>query len=85
MSDEFTDIVRLAKKATRGKWIAVGFQVENERDDLPDICNTNLDHIGCSKSQMIADADYIAAAQPKVVIEMIKELRHLRRCCGNAN
>lgn len=71
-TDDYTHLVRLARKATKGRWCAVGRQVENENDDLPDVCFVEL---GECREQDIANAEYIAAVQPRAVLAMIKKLR----------
>ena len=80
MKDEFSALERLARKATKGRWVAVTQYVENESDDLPDIvCND-----GCrgsdadSYEQRMIDAEYIAAVQPGNVLPVIEEIRRLR-------
>jgi len=80
VKDDLTYLSKLAEKATKGEWIAVGTWVENVRDDLPDIVTANHERgPNDSRSQMSADASYIAAANPQVVIGMIREIRALRR------
>lgn len=80
MKDDLTYLSKLAEKATKGEWIAVGRWVENERDDLPDIV-TNFHERGPNDGdkQMCADAEYIAAANPKTIRSMISEIRSLRK------
>lgn len=91
MSDDYTYLYNLAKKATKGQWHAVGYHVENERDDLPDICRVddvagreNPDENDDHDKQMCIDAEYIAAAQPKQILDMITEIRSLRKIIDNA-
>ena len=43
MEDDLAYIESLAKKATKGQWIAVGSWVENTSDSLPDIVCTPHD------------------------------------------
>ena len=74
-----------ANSATKGTWIAVGTWVENEIDDQPDIVCTGHDfHRGGKDSddRREKDATYIAAAQPSVIIRIIRELEILRSMTG---
>ncbi len=85
MEGDLTYIESLAKKATKGQWIAVGSWVENTSDSLPDIVCTPHDFDRGprdSLKQREMDALYIAAAQPKLILELIQELRALRRIVG---
>ncbi|WP_175898245.1 ead/Ea22-like family protein [Burkholderia cepacia] len=63
-----------AEKATKGNWINVGAWVENEHDDLKDICdcrpNGNEDY-----EQALHDAAYIALANPNVILRLLAERR----------
>ncbi|HGL6719961.1 DUF551 domain-containing protein [Burkholderia contaminans] len=65
-----------AEKATKGNWINVGAWVENERDDLKDICdcrpNGNEDY-----DQALRDATYIALANPDTILRLLFERRTL--------
>ena len=82
MKDDLTHLNKLASSATKGQWIAVGAWVENCDDNLPDIvCAPILDERGPNDSidQRIADAEYIAAANPIAVKALISEIRRLRR------
>lgn len=78
MLDDLTYLSMLAKNATKGNWIAVGLCVESESDKLKDICFANFLEKE-EYEQCVADAAYIAAANPKVVLSLIKEVRLLRR------
>lgn len=78
MKDDYTYLFQLAKKATKGDWIAVGRWVENTRDDLPDIVCPDSDR-GDSDEQQCADANFIGAANPKTIMRMIREIRQLRK------
>ena len=85
MEDDLTYIEGFAKKATKGEWIAVGTWVENTKYDLPDIvcCPHDFDRgprDGFKQREI--DALYIAAVQPKRVLELIHELRALRKIVG---
>lgn len=75
---ELGKLRKLAKAATKGNWIAVGYWVENERDDLKDICDCapNGNEEGGS---VVADAQYIAAAQPSTVLWLIEEIEYRTR------
>ncbi len=61
-----------AQKATKGSWINVGAWVENEDDDLKDICdcrpNGNEDY-----EQATLDAAYIALANPDTILRLLLE------------
>lgn len=83
MKDDYTYLFQLAKKATKGDWIAVGRWVENTRDDLPDIicCDGDRGSDNDSDAQQCADANFIGAANPKMVMKMIQEIRQLRKAC----
>lgn len=70
--DEYSYIEDLAKRATQGDWMAVGRQIENVRDDLPDICFCDLTD---DAKQDAINAEFIAAVQPKVALELIRKLR----------
>ncbi|AXF21376.1 hypothetical protein CUJ89_13380 [Burkholderia pyrrocinia] len=66
-----------AERATKGNWINVGAWVENERDDLKDICdcrpNGNEDD-----EQALLDAAYIALANPDTILRLLREWRTAR-------
>lgn len=80
MSDYYDELLTLAKAATKGDWIAVGPVVENVSDHLPDICSTSdRAALHDSDRQQCADADYIAAANPKVVMAMVHRIRALEK------
>ncbi|WP_175981388.1 ead/Ea22-like family protein [Burkholderia sp. BCC1630] len=63
-----------AEKATKGSWINVGAWVENEHDDLKDICdcrpNGNEDY-----EQALRDAAYIALANPDTILRLLRDHR----------
>ncbi|MGS0982015.1 MULTISPECIES: ead/Ea22-like family protein [Burkholderia] len=63
-----------AEKATKGNWINVGAWVENEDDDLKDICdcrpNGSEDYDQASR-----DAAFIALAHPDTILRLLSELR----------
>ncbi|WP_321846770.1 ead/Ea22-like family protein [Burkholderia cepacia] len=63
-----------AEKATKGNWINVGAWVENEHDDLKDICdcrpNGNEDY-----EQALLDAAYIALANPDTILRLLRDRR----------
>jgi len=80
--DHLTDLSKLARAATRGGWIAVGTWVENTRDDLPDIVVQPASEDrgpNDDEKRREADARFIAAANPSRVLELIAEIRELRR------
>lgn len=80
--DHLTDLSNLAKAATQGGWIAVGTWVENTRNDLPDIVVQSAREDrgpNDNEKRREADARYIAAANPSRVLELIAEIRELRR------
>ncbi|WP_175749779.1 ead/Ea22-like family protein [Burkholderia pyrrocinia] len=63
-----------AEKATKGNWINVGAWVENEHDDMKDICdccpNGNEDY-----EQALLDAAFIALANPDTILQLLHERR----------
>ena len=80
--DHLTDLSNLAKAATQGGWIAVGTWVENTRNDLPDIVVQSASEDrgpNDNEKRRKADARFIAAANPSRVLELIAEIRELRR------
>ena len=80
--DHLTDLSNLAKAATQGGWIAVGTWVENTRNDLPDIVVQSASEDrgpNDNEKRREADARFIAAANPCRVLELIAEIRELRR------
>lgn len=80
--DHLTDLSNLAKAATQGGWIAVGTWVENTRNDLPDIVVQSAREDrgpNDNEKRREADARFIAAANPSRVLELIAEIRELRR------
>lgn len=82
MADDLTPLYKLANQATKGRWIAVGTWVENERNDLPDIVCADFDDDrgpDDSQAKRCADAEYIAAAQPEQIKNLIAEIRALRK------
>ena len=81
MTPQEKQIREALPKATKGSWIAVGWHVENTRDDLKDICNCWHDGIG-SEKKACADATYIAACQPAAIRVLIAELDSLRKDAG---
>ncbi|WP_322086053.1 ead/Ea22-like family protein [Burkholderia sp. BCC1999] len=70
-----------AEKATKGNWINVGAWVENERDDLKDICDCrptgNEDY-----DQALRDATYIALANPDTILRLLLERRTASAIAG---
>lgn len=77
---EWSHLRNLARKATKGEWIAVGRQIENINDDLPDIAFVDLS--GHAKQDAI-NAEYIAAAQPKNILILIEQLNIYRQLIKN--
>lgn len=72
-----------AEKATKGSWINVGAWVENENDDLKDICdcrpNGNEDY-----EQALRDAAYIALANPDTILRLLHEWRSAKEATARA-
>ena len=71
-------------KHTPGPWIAVGYQVEVERDDVPDICscdpeNIDQEHLNWDEKTVMANARLIAAAP-----DLLEALREFLECGVNA-
>ena len=79
MSDDLTELYKAAKAATKGNWVAVGRWVENDGDNLPDICSCDISFDLFDDQNDVLNAQYIAAAQPKVVLGLIEEIRLLRK------
>lgn len=78
--EKYDDIKKLAEKATKGNWYSERSSVENDDEFLPDIVicsdeirNSELD----SFEQQCHDANYIAAVQPKVILQLLKEREEL--------
>lgn len=86
ITSDYDALQAAAEKATKGNWINVGAWVENERDDLKDICdcrpNGNEDY-----EQAVLDAAYIALANPNTILRLLLE-RHtasaINAPCGAA-
>ncbi|MGV0129538.1 ead/Ea22-like family protein [Burkholderia gladioli] len=74
ITSDYDALQAAAEKATKGNWINVGAWVENERDDLKDICdcrpNGSEDY-----EQAVLDAAYIALANPGTILRLLFELR----------
>ncbi|WP_186052767.1 ead/Ea22-like family protein [Burkholderia gladioli] len=74
ITSDYDALQAAAEKATKGNWINVGAWVENERDDLKDICdcrpNGNEDY-----EQAVLDAAYIALANPNTILRLLFERR----------
>ncbi|RQT33456.1 ead/Ea22-like family protein [Burkholderia contaminans] len=74
ITNNYDALQAAAEKATKGNWINVGAWVENEHDDLKDICdcrpNGNEDY-----EQALLDATYIALANPDTVLRLLRERR----------
>ena len=86
MKDYLTELLQHANKATKGNWVAVGLWVENEDDNLPDICEAGSEDVPMEPHKYdihCANAIYIAAAQPKVIKALIREIRALRKQVAN--
>ncbi len=87
MSDEYSYIEDLAGNASKGEWIAVGDWVETDDDEELDPCQCDLSSFGQRfeeedkdhNKKTFSNAAYIAAAQPANVVEMVKEIRRLRK------
>lgn len=77
--NKYDYIKELANKATKGNWIAEGAWVENDDEFLPDIVITNENRHSDldSYEQQCIDAKYIAAVEPKVILEIIEERQQL--------
>lgn len=87
INDDLSYLEDCAKKATKGDWIAVGTWVENTNDNQPDIVCTPYDFDRGPRDngkKREADAEYIAAAQPKVIKSLISHIRCLRLLLDNA-
>lgn len=80
MKDDLTYLSQLAKKATKGRWVAVGCVVENENEKYPDICGAgySTDYMTDDYQVNTDNIEYIAAAQPQMVLSLIAEIRRLR-------
>lgn len=76
-NDDLTFLYNAARKATKGNWIQVGAVVENDNDNLKDICDCRP-HANENWKDAENDSAFIAAANPKVVLELIREIRLLR-------
>ena len=86
MKDDLTELLQHANKATKGNWVAVGLWVENEDDNLVDICEAGSEDVPMKRDKYdihSANAAYIAAAQPKVIKALIREIRALRKQVAN--
>lgn len=86
MKDDLTVLLQHANKATKGDWHAVGFLVENEDDNLADICEAGSEDAPMERNKYdihSANAAYIAAAKPKVIKALIREIRALRKQVTN--
>jgi hypothetical protein len=73
---ECQEIIDAADDATPGILCAVGFVVENARDDKPDFCDTYGDGELGTKSyeQAIKDAQFIELVQPKKIRWLLETL-----------
>lgn len=69
---EYAHVERLARRATPGTWVAVGRQIENADDKLPDICFCEL---ADDPEQDKSNAEFIAAMNPTFVLKLIRRLR----------
>ncbi|HDR9011045.1 TPA: ead/Ea22-like family protein [Burkholderia vietnamiensis] len=70
-----------AEKATKGNWINVGAWVENERDDLKDICDCRPNGTE-DYDQALRDATYIALANPDTILRLLLERRTASTIAG---
>lgn len=62
-------------KHTKGNWYAVGYWVEHEDDDVPDICNCDPESMGQegrSYDEITANARLLAAAP--AMFELLAEV-----------
>lgn len=76
--DGLDDLRERAEAATQGVWIAVGREVENADDELPDICSTiDRPALDDSDTQQCADAAYIAAANPDTIMQLLTYIERL--------
>lgn len=75
MSDEYTELERLAKEATPGPWIATDSYVWQRKgqDGLGPCLSTGYD---CELSKQ--DAAYIAACSPEVLLKLIQKARDVK-------
>jgi hypothetical protein len=77
MSVDLDEIERLAKEATPGPWTS---SIETDPEtDKPGIIWADAGHHCIGDMYATDDADYIAAVNPSVVLELIAELREYRR------
>lgn len=66
---DYTELKRAADAASQGHWNQDGFEVQN--DDIEDY--------RVSRCNLLADAKFIAAANPAVVLALIAENEALRK------
>lgn len=77
------DLKLLAEKATQGKWTAfIGASNTNEvqlngNPRYPIVSWPGFDGLRMSKKQVKANTRYIAAANPKVIIDLITRIEKL--------
>lgn len=93
--EKLNELVRLAKKATQGKWHAFvssgggegTFSIHTSEDSRKgDIINwPGFDTAGCSKSQKKANARYIAAANPEAILAIAEAFREMEQRARNLN
>ena len=78
MANPWTFLREAALKASKGRWCAVGSWIENEREDVRDICDCSFGGEDYS-DEATADARYIELAQPRNVLTLIGERNRLAR------
>ena len=71
---ERDELIRLCRKAAQGPWKAVNFQVVPARDFRSKVVPTKV-IANCSS---YADAAYVAAAHPTMVMSLLGENRQMR-------
>lgn len=94
MSEPLTDarlaeLERLAREATSGPWTTDGPFIFPPRDTIPPGARENYYRVASvsvayrSSAEMLADAAYIAAANPSTVLAMLDEIRLLHVILGD--
>lgn len=71
---ELSKLEKLAKAATVGPWTRCNPPLQRTFVD-----GNNIVHLQVTESAEEADKDYIAAAHPKVILELISKIRRLEK------